>query len=134
MSKEVLEFSVRTSADASLEEVRDAVEAAFNLRFAEGEFEDNPGYLCKLLGMQVGLFPWAGVIVLESRIEDRRFLGDAKAGRIEIVQISKAVADMLTILGPYDWRVATDEDLAEDLRFDEERDGDYGPPRWADQS
>lgn len=135
--KKVLEFSVRTSDTASVEEVRDAVAAALNVTFTEGEFEIIDAYVTEFLGMLVGLFPWGDDIRVMTRIEDRRFLTAAKEnGGLEPVRISEAVADMLTITTPYAWRVPTAEDMARDEEYSEEYDRmmaeDGAPPSWLD--
>jgi hypothetical protein len=131
----VLQFSVRTTTSESFETVLRLVEGALNIKFREDEFEGSPAYTSNLLGMKVGLFMWANDYVLESRIEDSRFLDSAKRGRLKAVGISEVVADMLTILGPFSWRVATGEDIKQDERFaakvDRELNQDSGAPPWA---
>ncbi|MFD7491460.1 hypothetical protein ACFV8T_03435 [Streptomyces sp. NPDC059832] len=116
----VLEFSIRTTVKESLEEVRKSVEGAFNCQFIEGEYDEIDAYVAVFLGMNVGLFQWGGDFILDTRIEDLRFLEAAEKKRLEVVRISDAVADTLNILGPFKWRVATDEDLARDAKFADE--------------
>jgi len=133
---QVLKFSVRTSTDDSLDEVRKAVESAFNLKFSEGEYDRVPAYVSNILGMTVGLFQWGDDYLLETTIEDLRFLDAAQKEPLEPVRVSESVANMLSIVGPYKWRVATPEDVAKDRAFGEELDRemteDATPPPWAD--
>jgi hypothetical protein len=118
----VLEFSVRTTTPDAPEAIREAVEKAFGVSLSEGDYDEVPGYVTGLLGMTLGLFYWGNDILLETRIEDRRFLREPGQDPLDVVRISEAVADMLTILGPYRWRTATDEDRAHDQRFADEFD------------
>ncbi|GLY40041.1 hypothetical protein Amsp01_060640 [Amycolatopsis sp. NBRC 101858] len=133
----VLEFSVRTRASDSLDDVRKSIEGAFNIKFAEGEYEFAPAYVSNLLGMIVGLFQWGEDYLLETRIEDIRFLEAAEKRRLEPVRVSEPVANMLTIIGPYKWRIATPEDEAKDRAIGEELDrqqlDDEAPPTWGDR-
>ncbi|MGW5354622.1 hypothetical protein ACWERV_29410 [Streptomyces sp. NPDC004031] len=131
----VLEFSVRANASESFGRVRNAVEQALNLTFEEGEFEDVPALVANSLGMHIGLFKWGESYLLESRIEDVRFLEAAERKPLEVVRVSEAFADMLTTLGPVRWRVATEADLIEDRAYGDELDrqiaDDEGAPPWA---
>ncbi|GLZ81093.1 hypothetical protein Afil01_59000 [Actinorhabdospora filicis] len=134
--KKVLEFSVRTTTSASAEEVCEAVSAALNVRFAEGKYEIIDAYVADFLGMRVGLFGWGADILLDSRLEDRRFLTAANQGGLVPVDIAEAIADMLTVMTPYSWRVPSDADLAADEEYSEEYDRlsaeDNAPPSWLD--
>ncbi|MFJ8602291.1 hypothetical protein ACIREM_26970 [Streptomyces shenzhenensis] len=132
----VLEFSVRTSAEKSLDQVLHSVEKALNLTFTEGEFEEGPAYIAKSLGMSIGLFRWGEDYLLETRIEDPRFLEAAEENPLEVARISETVADVLTVLGPSPWRVTTDTDHVKDRevgdKLDRQFTDDAGPPPWAE--
>ncbi|MFD8710503.1 hypothetical protein ACFV0W_24350 [Streptomyces anulatus] len=116
----VLEFSVRTTTRQPLEEVRKSVESAFGFSFSEGEYEEVPAYVHTSLGMTIGLFQWGSDFLLETRIEDIRFLEAAEVKPLDVARISEPIADTLTIIGPFRWRIASDEDLAKDEKFAEE--------------
>ncbi|MGW4731706.1 hypothetical protein ACWEQC_21515 [Streptomyces shenzhenensis] len=132
----VLEFSVRTSAEKSFDQVLHSVEKALNLTFTEGEFEEGSAYTAKSLGMSIGLFRWGKDYLLETRIEDPIFLEAAEENPLEVVRISETVADVLSVLGPISWRVATYADLAKDREVGDELDRQFtdvtGPPPWAE--
>lgn len=132
----VLEFSVRTSTPDPFDDVRRCVEKAFNREFADGEYELVPAFVSRVLGMTIGLYRWGPDYLLESRIEDLRFLAAAEKKRLVPVTISAPVANMLSIVGPYRWRVATAEDEARDrvvaAELDELMLEDEGPPSWFD--
>ncbi|MFI0724420.1 hypothetical protein [Streptomyces sp. NPDC021224] len=131
----VLEFSVRANASEPFARVRNVVEQALGLTFEEGEFEDVPALVANSLGMHIGLFKWGEFYLLESRIDDVRFLEAAERKPLEVVRVSEAFADMLTTLGPVRWRVATEADLIEDRAYGDELDrqiaDDEGAPPWA---
>lgn len=132
----VLEFSVRTTTPGSLEEVRESVESSLSIELTEGEYDDVDAYVGTLLGMKVGLYGWGNDYLLETRIEDLRFLEAAEQARLDVVRVSEPVANMLTILGPFTWRVASEADLEHDSKFADEyerRMAGYDPSTtWLD--
>ncbi|MFH8472087.1 hypothetical protein [Streptomyces sp. NPDC018000] len=138
MPKKVLEFSVRTSSSAPMEEVRELLEGAFGCKFTEGEYERIPAFTTHTLGMQIGLFYWGGDYLLESRIADQAFLNVSLGEGLESICISEAVANTLTILGAGEWRVPSDADVEKDSEYAEEMEqrflNENEPPSWASDS
>ncbi|MFC9430105.1 hypothetical protein [Streptomyces sp. NPDC056987] len=138
MPKKVLEFSVRTSTEQSVEELRERLEESLGCHFSEGEYEEVPAFVTEFFGMRVALYRWGDDYLLESSIEDIRFLEAAERDPLEPVRISQAVADTLTILGAGEWRISSPADIAKDNAYGEQLEQRYldaeGPPPWADET
>lgn len=132
-----LEFSVRTSAQQPYGAVRTSVAEAMNLTFTEGEHDLVDADVAPWLGMAVALFRWADAYLLESRIEDPRFLPPTTTAPLEPHRISAPLATHLTALGPFPWRPTTESDLRTDreygARLDRALAEDSGAPPWADR-
>src|SRR4051812_5531612 len=119
MKRHSLRFNVRCYSEIPLPEMGVLVGEALGCAFQDGEYFDTPALVASMLGMRVGLYDWRGldnavVFILSSHLDEGRFL-DAPAGEaveIESVDISQAVADLLTVRGVAgEWHPPTEAEV-----------------------
>ncbi|MFI9586808.1 hypothetical protein ACIHCQ_34390 [Streptomyces sp. NPDC052236] len=123
----VLHFSVRSEADSSLESLGGKVSQAIGSELREGDYHKIPAFKGSLLGMNVGLYKWGkageGVVFrFEGEVEDPIFLESPQGDLNEItsLDISQPMADLLTTLTGFSWRVPNSADIQFDRLYGQE--------------
>ncbi|WP_333734282.1 hypothetical protein [Streptomyces sp. IBSBF 3010] len=118
MDLTLMSFSVRAEADMPLHDMAMRVMEATGCQLIEGSYHRIPAMSGNILGTNAGLFEWGGangtVFRFEGYAEDRRFLEFMrdKPASVHSLDISQAVADLLTVFTDSKWRLPTPEDDA----------------------
>src|ERR1043165_8677528 len=123
MNLALLHFAVRCNAVTPLTDMSDRVAAAVGCKLERATYHGFSAMRGKLLGMDVALFTWGGVngttFRFQGDVEDISFLDFKDAHGLDVVaqDISPAVADALTVLTGFPWRIPTPEDIAAERAY-----------------
>jgi hypothetical protein len=119
-------FAVRCNDAMSLAEMAAKVSKAIGCRLTEGEYHKLPGARGVLLGMDVGLYEWGGVrgrtFRFEGEVESSAFVEFMRDKSVQVIalDLSQAVADVLTVETGTSWRIPTAEDFAAEKIYGDE--------------
>jgi hypothetical protein len=124
MRRTVLGFALRNTEDIPADDLAQRVAQALGIALDAGLYHGIRGFSGKAFGMTIGLFEWGGphdtmLHALEGEVEDAAFVmfpNDVvvSADRIDI---SDAVADVLSIRGGGDWHRPTPDELEAHTRY-----------------
>jgi hypothetical protein len=132
MKRVVLEFSVRSKDTRPLDEFSDLVGRALGCTFYDGEFRKIPARVTVVLGMLVGMYNWRGqnnesIVRVHTDIESDRFFRapEGENLEIEIIDISRAIIDLLDVHDVSEWYVPSDADVAAEVEYSYEVDQQF---------
>lgn len=124
MKRTVLEFSVRSRDTRTLDEVSDFVGRALGCNFHDGDFRKIPARIAVLLGIKIGMYKWRGmdhesIFRLHTDIENDRFFSapEGQNLEIEIIDISRAIIDLLDVYDVGEWYVPSEADVAAEVEY-----------------
>jgi hypothetical protein len=120
-----LGFYLHNTEGGSIDAVARRVQDALSIPFENGEFRHLPAYVARALGMEIGLFTWAGpgqrlLFVLQGAVADPAFVTfrDDIIRPAVLQDISDAVSDLLDVRGGGSWHRPTDEEIAAHVAYE----------------
>ncbi|MEU2433203.1 hypothetical protein ABZ611_27560 [Streptomyces sp. NPDC007861] len=119
-----LEFSIRTDATMTTEEMARRAARALDCVFEKGYHLETPAWTTKFLGMEVHLYEWRGVgntriFRLHGRINRRKYSGTREGEEVTFLKtnIDRQVIDLLGMQGAGQWRTPSKADIAAEIDF-----------------
>ncbi|HXU35892.1 MAG TPA: hypothetical protein VN937_05975 [Blastocatellia bacterium] len=131
MKRTVLDFSLRTEAEGSLDDMGKLVEQALGCKLVRGNYHGMPVLKSMLLGMQVLLSEWRGLdgketFQLHGLVDDPKFLEGSEPDLGVIgIDINQAIIDLLALRGAGDWHVPTRAEIEAEIEYGEEVRKDF---------
>jgi|SRR5580658_9687566 hypothetical protein len=126
MQRTVIEFSLRSDANADFQSMRTVIEKSLGCKFREATLQGSDVFTTMILGMQIIFGVWRGIgaqltFQLHGIVNDPRFLtGITCDPPLNIISIDQAIIDLLEINGAPGWRVPSKAELDAEIMFDEQ--------------
>lgn len=125
----VLGFELRNTEKVLAEELAERVGRALGIALTKGEYQQFSAYVGSAFGMTIAMFPWGGpgntmLHVLEGSVQDAAFVmfPNDTVERAKRLDISDAVADLLSVRGGGSWHRPTLEERRAHTRYSREHE------------